>query len=641
MRDGIGIWARRRIVAARHGISQLPDAITSGALYTLLFATIIWLFGTAHIMIISPIVVIFRGRRRKMFPLSLIPRVIVTLLILNVLAHLATLNIVFCFALNILVPFLLVMVQASQFAPKAYFGYVMAFVFLELRPLALDDFLVQLAVTAYAACILGAVLLVMRWQRVREGSTDFNLAESLERLASLLDRLADGAKVVDVHSELTEIERDYDRLCINDRRLIRTPDATSLRYHLVATLFQRAIYLIDDASWQRGVGEGLSIEALHDVASMIRQVKAARTPEERAVVHRCLQMMLDMVELPDGRIRVFFRSILHILMLIVSDPVIRPRGLKQRIKPARESVERLLMSLNPDTFQFRFATRLAIVMTLTCSFSLLTGFNHAYWLPLNAFLLLMPSYEESSHRMATRPVGTLIGCFVSFLVVQVLKDPIEIYVYCMVIITLLYACTPGSWVQAIFATSFALTMCSLTMAETTAMALRVLYVCLAALIVLAVNRLVMPSTKERIYAGNRRQLFETCRSYWGIVIDSIDGDIEFGQAADMLSDFHLIYEQAYSYAQEIDDEAERTAECRHLVTLWHMFSEVEQIEYLVLAGEVDGRDSVVLRKVASRLGDKVVPAQRGCLAVALAAEIRSDEIRYALVHYIENALALT
>lgn len=633
-------WGRRWADAVREGLHRLPDALSSGALYTLLFATIIALFGTAHVMIISPIVVIFRGRRRKMFPTSLIPRVIVTLLALNVLAYAATLNLAACIALNIAVPFLLVMVQASQFEPKAYFGYVMAFVFLELRPLTFSEFTVQLSATAYAAAVLAAVLLVMRWRRGRGASPERELDETLERVADLLDRLACGATAGDVRPDLDELEAAFDRLCFAGRRLVRRPDRIAFRQRLFATLVQRAIYLIDDSAWQRGMDADLDASALHDVAAMIRQVKRAKTKEERAVVHRWLQMLLEMVQLPEGRIRVFFRSTMHILMLIVGDAAPRRRGMARGIEPVRDSLARLARALDPDTFEFRFATRLATVMVLTCAVSLQTGYDHAYWLPLNAFLLLMPSYEESSHRMVTRPIGTAIGCLVAFAVAHLLTEPPEVYAFCMVMITLVYACSPGSWVQAVYATSFTLAMCSLTMVETTAMALRLAYVCLAAIIVLAVNRFVLPSTRKRIYEGNRRQLFEFCRAWWRIVAKSIDRDVGIDRSADMLSAFHLIYGEAYGYAQGLPERSERERECAHLVTLWHMLSEVEQVEYLVLAGELDDVDSGLLRDIAARLGDKVVPQQPDCPAVELAARIANDDLRYALVHYIENAFAL-
>lgn len=55
-------------------------------------------------------------------------------------------------------------------------------------------------------------------------------------------------------------------------------------------------------------------------------------------------------------------------------------------------------------------------MTAGCAVNAFVNVTHAYWIPLNAFLLLQPDYEESAHRMKTRPIGTIIGCCVEYLV---------------------------------------------------------------------------------------------------------------------------------------------------------------------------------------------------------------------------------
>ena len=59
----------------------------------------------------------------------------------------------------------------------------------------------------------------------------------------------------------------------------------------------------------------------------------------------------------------------------------------------------------------RFAMRLSIVMTITCGLSFLLTYTRSYWIPLNAFILLQPSYEDSSYwdiiRQGTRAETSL------------------------------------------------------------------------------------------------------------------------------------------------------------------------------------------------------------------------------------------
>ena len=48
-------------------------------------------------------------------------------------------------------------------------------------------------------------------------------------------------------------------------------------------------------------------------------------------------------------------------------------------------------------------------MVIGFLFSNLTQWNHSYWLPLNAIVLLQPMYEESNYRLKTRFIGTVAG----------------------------------------------------------------------------------------------------------------------------------------------------------------------------------------------------------------------------------------
>ena len=625
---------------AHEATDRLSDALSSGVLYTLLFATLIWLFGPTNTMIISPIVVIFRTKRNEWFPTTLLAKIIITLPLLNTLAYLATLNILLCVILNIIVPFLLVLIQSNQFSQKAYFGYVMTFVFLELRPLTFDAFLIELASTLYAAVILAIVLYITRWRKGRSPDPERELNESLEHLATLLDRLANGEEPSELVGDFLQLEKTFDRLCFSSRKIFQEPGRTALKYYLYATLFQRAVYLLSDPAWRSGRERDIDLGFFHDVAAMIRQVRLAQTPTENAVIRRCLKMTLDMVDLPEGRTRIFFHSVLHTLMLITSKAPERRRHLPWRFAPLRDIANNFAHHLNSDTFEFRFATRLSVVLVTTCSISMLWGADHVYWLPLNAFLLLMPSYEESTHRMRTRPLGTALGCIVVFAASHVVTGTFPVYCFCMVMILIVYACTPGSWVQAIFATSFALMMTSLTIDQTTAMALRLLYTVLAVAVVLVVNRLVFPSRRERIYACNKRQLSGIIKEYWGFVERSVSEHVELRLSADMLSAFHLVYDEAIAYARTIEDEGERERDVDRLITIWHMFSELEQIEYLVQAGELDDEDLALVRYIALTLRDRTMPMSRSYLPGKLIAQVHSEDLRYALEHYMANRIKL-
>lgn len=179
-------------------------------------------------------------------------------------------------------------------------------------------------------------------------------------------------------------------------------------------------------------------------------------------------------------------------------------------------IQRLKIRLSPDSFEMRFALRLSIVLTITCSIGQLLPITRSYWIPLNAFLLLQPSSEDSSYQMKTRPVGTLIGCIVEFLALPFLPDTGSQILFALVMISFMYCAAPGTWYQPIFSTCYALTLTSMTLNETTAIQLRLLYLCAAVLIVFIVNRFFFPIRRDKLFQYNLRSfhvIYEECMDY--------------------------------------------------------------------------------------------------------------------------------
>lgn len=109
--------------------------------YLFLFCTVLALFGTQYIMVVSLVTVLFQTNYRKRkswsFPLSV--------------------------GLNLIVPFALVFLKATRFNKMGYFSGLMTFTFLQLLPVDLAGFFVQTGAMLYSlACFF---LLVKLYQR--------------------------------------------------------------------------------------------------------------------------------------------------------------------------------------------------------------------------------------------------------------------------------------------------------------------------------------------------------------------------------------------------------------------------------------------------------------------------------------------
>ena len=117
-------------------------------------------------------------------------------------------------------------------------------------------------------------------------------------------------------------------------------------------------------------------------------------------------------------------------------------------------------------------------------------------------------------RMITRPVGTAIGCLGVHLVYPWLPGLTGVFAFALAMISLMYCCTPGSWVHPIFSTSFALALATLTVKEGQAIQLRLFYLLLAVALVLVVNRFLVPTRKATQFRHNLRTLCRLQASYW-------------------------------------------------------------------------------------------------------------------------------
>ena len=128
-------------------------------------------------------------------------------------------------------------------------------------------------------------------------------------------------------------------------------------------------------------------------------------------------------------------------------------------------------------------------------------------------------------------------------------------------------------------------MASLTVDEAAAGQLRIFYLLMAIILVMIVNRFFFPSKKDGQFKRNIRMLIDLQRHYWGIVQQSLRGDMRPEIAGEILAYFHMVYNEAIVYVKNLPKE-EADELMSTMTVLWNMFSEVEQVICLVNAGEI-------------------------------------------------------
>lgn len=258
----------------------------------------------------------------------------------------------------------------------------------------------------------------------------------------------------------------------------------------------------------------------------------------------------------------------------------------------------ILGRFRPDAFELRFSLRLSAVLVLGFLFSRLSGCNHAYWFVLNAFLLLQPMYEDSAFRLKNRFIGTIAGCTLLYFVLPLFPGIQGHFALATVIVAFMYCTLPGTWQQAVFSTAFSITLASLAMQETMAMELRLVYVGLATVFVVVVNRFFFPTSMRGQFQDNIRGLFHMQHSYLRIFAASLHVPLDYGAVRDGLVRFQLMYEQIEDYLQKRIPAGEQAGYRQLLELFWKMSSEMEQILFLTAAGKQEIEDTAALEHFA-------------------------------------------
>lgn len=358
------------------------DAAPVILFFLIAFYSILWLFGVKYIIVVSVLATLFKVRCRKRQTMAKLLSMAAVQLSLAVLAFLAGHWLILCVILNILVPFLLVFLQSTQFNQKGYFTSAMGFVFFQLNPVAVSEFGRFLCAMTYGLLLLAGALLI--YSRGRERDVDYGLERrGLEVLAGHLSAWAAGEENAEAGSCSPSSARSANRWN-------RAGDSYAVKregqiHYMAALLFQRSAYFLTVLR-ENGIGEEEKRFLLR-LCAFLREfnrcwpgtgTKAGADGEEnysRALRENGEELAREAGLREDGIGR-FGEQTVSLLLTLLS-------RLEQRDLPLaavrRRSGEKgrplawILQRFRPDTFEMRFSLRLSSVLTLGFLFSRLSG----------------------------------------------------------------------------------------------------------------------------------------------------------------------------------------------------------------------------------------------------------------------------
>lgn len=550
-------------------------AIPVIAFFLILFYTVVFFFGVQYALVVSFVTAAFKIRMQKKCTVRSMINLFVVQLLLCILAFFATLNLLLCILLNIIVPFVLIYLQTTQFNQKGYFANAMEFVFLQLRPVGWSGFLPLIEVMIYASFVLIAALVI--YSLLHKKIPDYSQArKGLGLIALEFFGIAEGKCNSEIRKDMMSLQTSLHRLAYGSRNFSYVVRGEGKVNYMFALLFQRTAYYLSDFANMNEQNCSTDQKIFEDIAVFLRNAENKINLEDNSCLIEAAKELSHSTERLSEHSAAFFKNFLRLFIIIMesmmeANTTISEWKLPRHAHPLSGFRHRLRL----DSFEVRFALRLSLVSTISFVICRLTQNDHAYWLPLNAFILLQPMYEESTYRMKTRLIGTSIGCLLAFFVLPLLSPGIiGHFIFATAMIILMYCCTPGTWVQPIFATGFALTLASMTMDGTAAIELRLLYLVLAVLLVLLVNKFFFPTNANSQFNCNLRELYHMQNSYLTILSISTRRTIDYGVVCEALISFHLIYDEVRKHLKNTKNNGSYK---KILDVMWRMTAEIEQM----------------------------------------------------------------
>lgn len=572
--------------------SKFMAALPIILFFLFLFYSTILLFGISYSILVSVVTILFKVNYRKSFTVRQLMVLVGTQFLMALLSFFASLSLPLCILLNLIVPFLLVFLQTSQFNQLGYFANAMCFVFLQLRPVGWEGLALQMAALAYGLAVLTIVLFFCS---LRNKKND-HFAPAKKGLLLLADALR---AQIEPKAHATEQGKPSDSPASGQAEPIfpilqelygEAYKSRGLTYvvsprgkiqYMFALLFQRAVYFLTNP-YQASM---LSDPNRHDLLERLaRYMETAGTDgfEQEELVRTGSELLAE-VEECDEIPCIFIQNFLRLFLLILDN--IRQDGGKQsshgwKLPSYRRPFKKLFGQIKADTFETRFALRLSAILTIGFAYSMISQANHGYWLVLNAFLLLRPMYEESATRIKTRFIGTLAGCLILQLLLPLFHGTGWHFLLATFMAVGLYMETAGTWQQALFSTCFALTLTTLALPQMLAAELRILYVVSAMVLVLLINRFVFPTHQKGQFRYNLYQLFHIHHVYLRLLESSLAAPLDYGVICDVQIHYHLIHDQIIQYLKKAGSED--SAFIKKLLWIsWHMISEAEQMLFLI------------------------------------------------------------
>lgn len=575
------------------------DAFPTIFVSIFLFLTIYRIFGIAQIILVSFLTLLFRIRSSKGFNIWELLRCYLIQLVLFIVAYLATLNLIFCIILNLVVPFILVFLLTDKFNPKAYFVYGMEFVMLQMVPIARELIPVRLLALLYGYSFVTLALFIYskvikkrrNYGTVRKGIN--NIAVQLEKLAQGKKDPADTFELVKMMYHMNQViysSRNYNYLATGYGRI---------NYYFMLT-FQRFRYftehVLDDASLRSARNQSY----FRKLSGIFYEIESQINQSDNSALAQKIEKTLTEESLDSDKLNEGMRKILRLLAFALQKmtEVSKNRLEKEwKIPDITHKIKGVKDQFHLSQFHIRFALRLSIVLCVTFTFCRATNLEHSYWYPMSSFLMLMPYSEESVMKINNRMIGTVGGLFITFFLTSIFKSLNAHIVILLIMTCLMYAAPATSWTMSMYSTCYGLSLTTLSLPQGQAIELRLIYVLAAVATVLLANRFILPNTAKEEFLKSVNGLLDIDEAMVREVRKGMAGQSDRNMLRELMVRFNLASEDIENYIKRNMNKAEQEFYQQFLPLNRRLTVEIEQIDSFIRENKAPVEGNIILDEI--------------------------------------------
>lgn len=572
---------KKQLVNIKNGfINGLPTIIVA----IILFFSFLKMFGVSEVIIAPFLTILFTIKSKQEFNFKKLLKIFGILMVISIFSYIADLNLVLCVVVNLLLPSFIVYLYTDSFTPRGYFVYVMAFVFLELRSIPFSDLPKRFSALAFGMVVVTVALFINSLKQKQKNS--YELAQlGLLNLSNQINKLSKKENLRGEIDELNRIIYRLNNLIYSSRNYNYLVDSFGSNNYYFMLVFQKFQYVIKNININYEELNDNDILYLNELSKLIKKVSKEINEENNLYLINLLDDFLEEKHITSQKIEYDIEYIINILKIVLSNMTTSNfEDVKEnwRIPKKTHKLRGVRYNLKLDRFQLRFALRLSFVLTTTFLISKLSGLNHSYWIPMNAFFMVAPFYEDSTQRVNNRILGTIVGSILIFVLLHIFNTQ-SAHILIVVLMTIcMYSVTPSTWIMTSYSTCYGLALTTMAMNREEAIILRLIYIFIAAIIAILANKYILPNKSSYEFKLNVTKLITIDREMVLMLREALENKKEVDNTyfKELLIRSNQIIVDIKSYKKQ--NESEETFYNNLVEINKQLIYEIQQLSYIVI-----------------------------------------------------------